>query len=884
MPAMSPSPDDPASEVQAALDLAQRAPGDAAALARRILDSDPDPITSASARWALGLATREMGRLDQARSHLVAAVAEAANAGDTRLAANIRSTLAFTLALLGFNQEALREMDHADPHLRGVDAARLRMQRALVLQRMGRADDALDWYRRALPGLRRSGDRIAEVRLRVNRSALHTYRNELAAATADLEAAIAIARETGQVMQVGACAHNLGFVRGREGNIPDALEWYDQAAQAYADAGITGGLAAVLVADRAELLLEAGLTGEARQLALQAADSLRADGNAADLAEARLLAARASLADGDPARARELADLAARSFRAQRRGRWATLARYVEIQAAFELADAGEGPSEELLKRARAATRALAGAGWATESLHAATMAARVALGLGRARSARAILAAAERARRRGSAAARAQAWHATALLRIADDDLRGARRAVEAGMRVVDDHRTGLGATELQANAAVLGEDLAELGARLAISHGDPATVLDWVDRFRAVTMHRPSVRPPQSAELTRLLAELRMLSRDAAEAILHGASLQQAQARRATIENRVRELARHQGGASESSTSSRRLAGLSEALGASTLIEYFTAKGGSLGAVVVTPRGSSIHQLGSVSDVAPMTDMARFDLHRLAGGQGSAMSLDAAMAGLTDTGARLGDALIAPLPIDGCDIVIVPTGSLHGVPWGVIPALTARPVTIATSASAWLQRRQADRRVDGAVFAAGPDLPGGRAEVELLAKRNGASRLTGRNATARKVLVAIESAGVVHLAAHGTFRPDNPMFSSLRLADGPLTVYDLESLRRVPHLFVLPACDAAVSGVRAGDELLGLAAALLRLGASTLVAPLVPVPDTATRDLMVGFHARLAAGDDPASALATAGSQLDDSDPQSHAVRRSFVVLGSS
>lgn len=881
---MPQSPGDPASEVQTALDLAQQAPRDAAAIARRVLDSDPDAETAASARWALGLATRELGDVEAARSHLTEAVAVAEVAGSARLAANIRSTLAFTLTLLGANRDALAAMDRAEPHLRGGDAARLRMQRALILQRMGRGDEAMDWYRRALPGLQRAGDRIAEVRLRVNRSALHTYRNELAAATADLEAAIAIAGETGQVMQEGACAHNLGFVRGREGNIPDALECYDRAANAYAAAGVEGGLAAVLAADRAELLLEAGLTGEARDLAVRAVDMLTNGGNAADLAEARLLAARASLADGAPEDARVLAATAARSFRAQRRAQWATLAAYIETQAAFALARRADGPDAGLLTKARAVSSDLADAGWATESLHAATMAARVALSLGKTRTARSILDGAEGARRRGPASARAQAWHATALLRLADANLQGARRAVEAGMRVVDEHRTGMGATELQAHVGVLGEDLAALGVRLALEDGAPATVLRWVDRFRAVTMHQPSVRPPQSAELGRLLAELRLLSRDTSEAILHGGERQRTGAQRATLEARVRELSRHQGSAAPGQGQGRSLDDLPGVLGASTLIEYFPRPDGDLGAVVVDGSGASIHRLGPRAGLQRLIDLARFDLHRLAAGRGSAASLDAAMAGLADTGEQLSRLLVDPLPIGDAGVVIVPTGSLHGVPWGALPSLDRQPVTVATSALGWLRRTEQPADQNGTVFVAGPDLPGGRAEVELLAARRRARRLTGRNATTGNVLEAIEAAGVVHLAAHGTFRPDNPMFSSLRLADGPLTVYDLEALRRVPRLFVLPACDAAVSGVRAGDELLGLAAALLRLGASTLVAPLVPVPDDATRELMLRFHDRLRNGDAPATALAGAGADLADDDPQAHAVRRSFLVLGSS
>src|ERR671937_2075767 len=58
----------------------------------------------------------------------------------------------------------------------------------------------------------------------------------------------------------------------------------------------------------------------------------------------------------------------------------------------------------------------------------------------------------------------------------------------------------------------------------------------------------------------------------------------------------------------------------------------------------------------------------------------------------------------------------------------------------------------------------------------------------LAGRSATTARVLAAIDGAGLAHIAAHGEFRADSPMFSSLRLADGPMTVHDVERLRRAP------------------------------------------------------------------------------------------------
>ncbi len=49
----------------------------------------------------------------------------------------------------------------------------------------------------------------------------------------------------------------------------------------------------------------------------------------------------------------------------------------------------------------------------------------------------------------------------------------------------------------------------------------------------------------------------------------------------------------------------------------------------------------------------------------------------------------------------------------------------------------------------------------------------------LAGGSATTARVLAAIDGAGLAHIAAHGTFRADSPMFSSLRLDDGPLALH---------------------------------------------------------------------------------------------------------
>jgi hypothetical protein len=79
----------------------------------------------------------------------------------------------------------------------------------------------------------------------------------------------------------------------------------------------------------------------------------------------------------------------------------------------------------------------------------------------------------------------------------------------------------------------------------------------------------------------------------------------------------------------------------------------------------------------------------------------------------------------------------------------------------------------------------------------------------LSDGSATVEGCLRAMDGAKLVHVAAHGRFRGDNPMFSALELDDGPLTVHDFDRLRRAPHRFVLSACDSGVLAPVGANEL---------------------------------------------------------------------------
>ncbi|WP_251074963.1 CHAT domain-containing protein [Streptomyces sp. ISL-12] len=134
----------------------------------------------------------------------------------------------------------------------------------------------------------------------------------------------------------------------------------------------------------------------------------------------------------------------------------------------------------------------------------------------------------------------------------------------------------------------------------------------------------------------------------------------------------------------------------------------------------------------------------------------------------------------------------------------------------------------------------------------------------LEGDGARVPRVLRELDGAALAHIAAHGTFRADSPLFSSLRMADGPLIVHDFERLDRSPYRIILSCCDTARFASVGADELLGLVTALLPLGTAGVVACTAPVNDAAVVPLMLALHKGLDAGLSLAEALRDARAAL--------------------
>lgn len=229
-----------------------------------------------------------------------------------------------------------------------------------------------------------------------------------------------------------------------------------------------------------------------------------------------------------------------------------------------------------------------------------------------------------------------------------------------------------------------------------------------------------------------------------------------------------------------------------------------------------------------------------------------------------------------VAPL-IRACNrVVIVPHKALHYVPFCALHDRDAdewlvqrHEIALAPSATVWLQLQQRQPRCMRQLLAVGNDstrLPHVALELETIARHFGprTRQLRGAEATATSLRTAAATADVLHIACHGSFRADNPAFSSLHLADGPFTVRDTADLSLESALVVLSACETANSRIAPGDELLGLVRGFTLAGASGVMASQWAVDDVSTATLMGSMYARLVSGDSPARALQTAQCRM--------------------
>jgi tetratricopeptide (TPR) repeat protein len=852
-------------------------PQQALGAARQRLAMVETPLVDAAHLWWIaGLAERLLGDTTRARSSLEEAARLARESADRGLVARVTISLALDVGNGGDLVGALALLDSIELDVGLADRARLANQRGILLYRHGRLAAAVESLRTARQLAADDRDVQTELQALVNLGAVESQQGALELAREHLLEAVTIAFSSDQISLGALALANLAYVETTEGNLPEALDAFASAEDGMRRTDSVAELPR-LHADHALALADANLLDDAEHLIDRAVERSAAGGNDLELAELLLVSAEIDLAKDKPDEAHVSAVNAVAAFTRQGRDSWLHVAERLRLRAEARLTpDAPEIAAGLVLNG-----RALAAGGWRSDALASMLLAALLHAEHDRLDEARALVAEVGPAAVRGRGADQLLLGRVAAILAVRSGDRAAARRAVTAGLRAAAAGQAALGSLEARSHAAHHGAELVELGAALAIEDRRPRELLQRIESMRTMVWRAPLVRAPDDATMAALLAELRRSSAAAVDPDADPDARRNADRERLRVEREIRALSRRaRGKGGEATTTEDAVADAIAALGGRDLIAYANLAG-QLHAVVVRNGRCTLHDLGAVAALDDPLEVSAFSLHRLNRVQGSAASRDAAIELLTDATAALAGQLLPPLVARGDrPLVVVPTGVLHGVPWGALAPLRGRPVSVSPSLSAWAAAAQVSGRDRRAVaLIAGPGLRFADEEIAALAQiHDGAVVVPAAASSAERTIELFGGRGLVHLACHGTFRTDNPLFSTLALADGPLTVYDLQRATSMPEVVVLSACSVGTSAAINGGTLLGLSSALGAFGAAAVIAPLTPVSDEHVITVMHRLHTGLAAGESPAAALAAATAGDAALDP----VGAAFVALG--
>ena len=830
-----------------------------------------------------------------------------------------RSWTAFELHGQAVGLDALDAAIAAASAIERLDLLALcHMQAAAMLGRSGDLTGSLGWMSRAAAHAELLPLRD-QARLSLNRGTLASRLMELGTADAELERAATLARSVGEPVYEFMALHNRGYVQYLRGDLPAAL-----ALMTRADAMTVEVNRSISELDRARVLLEAGLHDDAAHSLRRAHDLALAEATGQDLAEIELDQARTALLLGDAERAAQTAALARRHFRERAAGPWRRQAHLVELEArayagrtplaTARLADGlaqiatHHGEHDVAVRAQLLVADVLSRDHVGDPERERARTAYRQALPLGRS----------------ASLATRLHVRYVGARLALPDDPRRASRllRSAAEDLAAATARASSL---DLRTALAVHSGRLSELDLDLAMATGSTvstASVFARTERWRAVSERVPLVRPPRDPQAAALLTQLRKVRED-----LRGASPSARPALRgqaADLERHLRALdwsgssAGSAAGSAPSSTADTDTAGTapdtddsvagllaestttgrvlpvshSAALQAvrerkATVVSYFLHRH-TLCALVLTPRGSAVLRLADRDTVAAATRRVIADAEALA--LPTAGPMRAVVEGsLRESLATLERLVLGP--IDADRLVVVPNRLLSSLPWGMLPSRHGRPTTVARTVTRWATTppspttatqttttttRYAVRPGPLRVTAiAGPDLEHADTEVEQVAAIWGGEAVPTAASNERALDSALHSSDLVHLAAHGRHQRQSPLFSSVRLGDGPVFAHELSGPLATTHV-VLSACEVGRATPRAGDEALGLTAALLGLGVHTVVAATTRIPDEVAAAAMTAYHRQLRSGLDAAAALAAAVEPLP-------LVARAFTVFGT-
>ena len=818
-----------------------------------------------------------------------------------------RATLAAVhpLAMLGRFDEAIVGANEARTQLADLGHAALATRADLnlgaIFAMLERIPEAVACFDRARPSLADEPALLAQLESNAGVALIGVGRFDDAGGA--LERAVAAFDEAGQPLAAAIARGNLAHLLIRRGRLAQGVALYEQVDAELAGAAGSPAQRVRILAEQAAAFGEVGLAAESAALASRAIPGLDEAGMALDAALAHVTLATALTALGQSHDAARAADEASRHLAAI--GNEAGAAKADLLVARLLLPADPDGALVAVGRRAAARS------GRPLDELEAALVSADILLTQGAPDDAAAQI---ERGERAASAVdylpGRAEALHLIGRIRQATGlpALWPLRGAVVATERL----RSSFGASAFQGavQTRFLGPYLDLI--REAVARDRPAEAF-WVaerckQRQLAHTLGpaaalaqrpddgRPAVDPHRRDIEGRLgwrYAEIAQAGM-AGEAVGADVLAEIAGLERELSTMQRRREAERLGDVGPSTVSDRpahRLALRDGAVGLSYIV-----LSDAIVAFVVAGDGGSIESV--------VTPIDRRDLHRRisafgfqvtrALGQADRSSDPRLIAAADRASATLYDLIFRPVAAlipDGAHIVVSPHGPLHAIPFAALGAeggvagdrwtLSVLPNLSSADRLADPVRRPGPPLLVGAWDAATPAIS---AEVEAIRiEMPGATTLVGDEATVRRVSDGIAGAGDVHIASHGHFSAAAPRSAGLRLADGWLTAGAIQRLPLSGAHVTLSGCETGAAARSALDDAVGIPAALLAAGATSMLVSHWPAHDAAATHLMTAWYRARATGAAPALALQTA--QADTRRDYPHpALWAAFYVGGTA
>lgn len=864
----------------------------------------PDPRRAelaAVAGWTQGLAAIARGEMNEALAALDAAADGFERIGQPHPAAQVRVARIVALSMLGQFDAAA---DSAEPLQQALlalgdvaGAAKVKLNLGSLHLRREAYADAARQYREAAVLFARVGNHEHSVMADIGLA-------DAQASLGDLDEAgriyaRAAMRASGRGLRVleALIDESVALLDMARGRYREALAGFERSRRGYEQLGMRQPLA-IAEKQLADAYLELRLLPEALALLAPALDTFAALDMPYEQAWALLQRGLALQRLGRAGPAREALDQASAAFArlpsalgeaavglAQAElllaGGQALQAQALAATAAAAFAQAGR-PDLQLRAELLRGHALLAPGGGGVAGIGAAEDAARQA--------AQCFSAVLQRSRELQWLPLQVRAIGAGGLAAQALGDDAAAEEAFEQAIEMSEDQRRALPDDSLR--GAFLSDHLMpyQQATALALSRHAEAPgeatatrVLQCLDRYRARVLSDRVERPalvlddaPTQALRARLNWLVRRTLRLDDDAAPPSPAQQQAlhEAEHALLEIARRErLLQPAAAGAASAAQALDVAALQQRLADGALVAYGMLAG-ELFACVVTAGALSVHRrLASWAEVMQAWDAARFQIDTLRHGSAALQRhlplLAERLHGHLQRLHRLVwqplQAVLAGVP----RVLVVPHGPLGALPFAALPAADGQPLglrhvlALAPSARWALHGLRHPPVAARRALALGvsTQLPHAAAEAQAVAASLPQGRAcVGEEASLATLQAHAGEADVLHLACHAQFRPDNPLFSALHLADGALTVERAEALRLRPGLVVLSACESGRAADSSGDEAAGLVRAFLGAGAARVLASLWPVEDAVAALFMGRFYAALRAGAAPSAALQAA------------------------